>query len=80
MTDETAAKLVLYLQAANAELARAVQLVKDECSADEFEAWRMRLAEVLGALFIDVLDPLYRERPSLAPETLRDLYPPLKSD
>jgi len=75
MTSETADKLAQHLRAANEELARAVQLAKEECSADEFEIWRQRLAAVIGALFLDVLDPLYRERPSLAPDALRDQYP-----
>ena len=75
MTDETAERLAQHLQTANAELARAVGLAKDECSAEEFELWRERLAAVMGALLIEVLDPLYRERPYLAPNALRDQYP-----
>jgi hypothetical protein len=80
MTDGTAEKLAQHLKAANAELARAVQLAKDECAADEFEVWRDRLAAVMGALFVDVLDPLYRQRPSLAPDALRAQYPLRRSD
>ena len=80
MTDETAEKFAQHLRAANAELARAVQLAKEECSADEFDIWRERLAAVLGALFVDVLDPLYQERPSLAPDALRAQYPLRRSD
>ena len=80
MNDETAEQFSRHLKAANAELARAVQLAKAECSADEFELWRNRLATVMGALFIDVMDPLYRERPTLAQEALRDQYPLRRSD
>jgi hypothetical protein len=80
VTDQTAKKLAQHLRTANEELARAVQLAKHECSADEFEIWRQRLAAVIGALFLDALDPLYRERPSLAPDTLRDQYPLRRSD
>jgi hypothetical protein len=80
MTDETAERLAQHLQGANAELARAAKLVKDECSAEEFELWRERLAAVIGALAIDVLDPLYRERPYLAPDALRAQYPLRPSD
>ena len=75
MTDETAAKFAEHLQRANEELARAVQLAKDECSAEEFVVWRERLASVIGGLIIDALDPLYRERPALAPDALREQYP-----
>ena len=80
ITDETAAKAARHLQTANAELARVVHLMKDECSADDFEIWRERLANVLGALIIHALDPLYREKPSLAPDGLRDQYPLKPSD
>lgn len=75
MTDETAEKLVRHLRAANEELALAIRVAKDECSAEEFELWRERLAAVVGALFLDGLDPLYRERPSLAPDALKEQYP-----
>ena len=74
MRDETARELAGHLQRANEELARAVQLTMDECPREEFEVWRQRLASVLGVLVADALGPLYRERPSLAPESLRDLY------
>jgi hypothetical protein len=75
MTDETAERFVQHLRTANAELARAIQVAKDECSADEFELWRERLGMVIGELFIQLLDPVYRIRPSLAQEGLRDRYP-----
>ena len=75
MTDETATKFAQHLQRANEELARAGYLAKEECSTDEFEVWRDRLGGVIGALIIDVLDPLYRERPELAPDALREQYP-----
>lgn len=80
MMPETAEKLAEHLRAANAELSRAVALVQSECAPDEFEVWRGRLASVMGALTLDALDPLYRERPALAPETLRALYPLPSSD
>jgi hypothetical protein len=80
MTDDTAQKLLLHLRTANEELARAVEIAKKECSAEEFETWRERLGAVLGSLFLDVLDPLYRERPSLAPDALRAQYPLRRSD
>jgi hypothetical protein len=80
MTDEIAEQLAHHLEAANAELARAIQLAQDECSAGEFEIWRDRLATVMGVLVVDVMAPLYRERPSLAPEALRAHYPLRRSD
>jgi hypothetical protein len=35
MTDETAEQLAHHLEAANAELARAIQLAQAECTAGE---------------------------------------------
>jgi len=75
MNDETAKKLAEHFRAANAELGQAIRVAKEDCSVDEFEIWRDRLAAIVGALVLDVLDPLYRERPALAPEALRDQYP-----
>jgi hypothetical protein len=80
MTDETAEQLARHLEAANAELARAIQLAQDECSAGESEIWRNRLATVMGVLVVDAMAPLYRERPALAPEALRAHYPLRRSD
>ena len=76
MNKETAGQLAKHLQAAVVELGQAAQLVKDECTEDEFELWRARLATVMGALVVEGTDPLYREHPSLAPLGLRDLYVP----
>jgi len=81
MTDETADAFAQHLRMANEALARAAQLAKEQCPADEFEIWRKRLAAVIGSLVLDALDPpLYRERTYLAPEALRAQYPLRQSD
>lgn len=74
MDSVTAAKLANFLSDANEQLGLAVRLLKDSCNEEEFEAWRHRLANVIGALFLDGLDPLYREHAKLIPEALRDHY------
>ncbi len=75
MNDATSEKFVEHLRTATAELARAVQLAKNECSSDEFEIWRARLGLIIGELFVRVIEPLYTEKPALAPEEMRARYP-----
>ncbi len=76
MNKETARRLASHLEAAVVELGQAAQLVKDECTEEELELWRARLATVMGAFVVEGTEPLYREHPSLAPVGLRDLYLP----
>jgi hypothetical protein len=49
-----------------ARLDSSVATVKEECSSEEFEAYRRAVGGILGEM-VEVLNPLYAEHPSLKP-------------
>jgi len=50
-----------------AELNSSVGLVKSHCTKEEFESYRGAVARILGYMFLDIMNPLYREHPELKP-------------
>ena len=46
--------------------------VKEQCPAHESEAYIKATAPVVGAIVMDVLEPLYRQHPELKPHNWDD--------
>jgi hypothetical protein len=66
--DRTTAKNALDLvNKGHGLLMESLRLVEAECSGEEYKAFQTEMAQVLGQLFFLVMEPIYREHPSLAP-------------
>jgi hypothetical protein len=64
---QTASAALEMMEAAHELLMDSLQLVKATCSEDEYKAYRGGMSQVLGRLFFLVMEPIYRQHPSLAP-------------
>lgn len=53
-------------------------LVESTCSPEDFVAYNKALSRVLGAVVIDVMQPLYEDNPTLKPHNWDS--PPWKSN
>jgi len=66
--DEAIAKSALDLMnKAHALLMDSLKLVQQKCSDEEYKEFQSGMAHVLGRLFFLVMEPIYREHPSLVP-------------
>ena len=45
----------------------SIRMVMETCDREDFEAYRRGAGRVMGYIFLDVLDPLWRAHPSLKP-------------
>ena len=67
--DEATAKNALDLMTqAHTLLMDSLRLVQEKCSAEECSQYQAGMAHVLGRLFFLLMEPVYREHPSLAPD------------
>ena len=55
-------------------LNESVQRVMDTCPDEEFEAYRSRIGQIMGAIYLDVMRPIYRQYADLEPMELRDSH------
>ena len=46
-------------------------LTTDTCTAEEAMKFRRAAGKIMGHIFVDILDPVYREHPELEPEELK---------
>jgi hypothetical protein len=74
MKEEVAEKLSVLLLQINAKLNDSVALVRDTCTNEEFETFRTEIGKIMGGLFLEVAERLYREHPLLRPEQLNGTY------
>jgi len=66
--DEAVAKHALDLMnKSHSLLMESFRLVQERCSEDECRQFQSEMAKVLGRLFFQLMEPIYREHPSLAP-------------
>ncbi|MDQ0038521.1 hypothetical protein J2W30_006308 [Variovorax boronicumulans] len=49
-----------------------LQLVRDSCTEEEFKWYKSTVSPVMGALVLDVLNPLYKKYPEAKPEGYDD--------
>lgn len=72
--DEAVAKNALsLLENADRLLMESIALVKERCPREESKQFLAGMSHVLGNLFFRVMEPIYREHPSLAPpDTSKD--------
>jgi hypothetical protein len=54
----------------SAKLDQSIASVQDQCSLEEFEAYRLSAGRVMGYIFTDISIPLYEMHPELKPEGL----------
>jgi len=59
-------------------LDESTQLVKSTCSAEDFADYNKSIGRVLGAVVMDVMEPLYTDNPTLKPRNWDS--PPWKSN
>jgi hypothetical protein len=45
----------------------SIATVRDQCSPEEFAAYRRAVGRIMGQMLLEVLNPLYAEHPSLKP-------------
>src|SRR5258708_10174255 len=64
---ETARQAVELARQANKLLIDSLELVRSNCSNEEYEAYKRGIAHVTGSLFFLVVEPVYSAHPSLAP-------------
>ena len=72
INDESVAKQISDLMLEyGARLDASVALVRGRCTEDEFRAYRSAVGEVMGAMLLEIMNPLYARHPALKPDGLR---------
>jgi len=67
MTRAAAEKVIQGLLAASGTLNETVRLVQAEVPDTVFQDYRKRTAEVMGAIYLDLMKPIIRDYPDLDP-------------
>ena len=66
--DAVQAQLALkMIDEAHKLLMDSLELVRVNCSVEEYEAYRWGIAHVTGPMFFFLMEPIYCQHPSLAP-------------
>jgi hypothetical protein len=67
---ETAKQVSDVMLDVSSRLNQSIILVQDTCSAEEFKDYRRSVGAVMGEILLEVLNPLYKQHPSLKPKGL----------
>lgn len=67
----TAKQVERILRDANGRLNDALLVIKEDCSIEEFEGYRRTIGEIMGAVVVDLLQPIYQQFPEATPSELQ---------
>jgi hypothetical protein len=71
MQKETAKQLTAIMLECCKKLDDSIVLVTDSCVGEESMQFRRAAGKIMGHIFVDILDPIYREHPELEPDDLK---------
>jgi hypothetical protein len=71
MKVQTAAAITKLMLDVSAQLDAAVKLVMDDGDPAELVAYRNCIGNIMGQIYCDILTPIFKQYPQLAPAELR---------
>jgi hypothetical protein len=71
MNKECATRINDVLVQCYKDLHSSIDTARSSCSDAEHHAYCRRIGAILGYMLIDLLDPMYKEHPDIAPDFLR---------
>ena len=72
MNEQIARKVSARLNRINTQLGEVVYLIHENCGKREYKRYQKELNKIIGALYINVSSPIFKEHPHLIPKDLRD--------
>jgi hypothetical protein len=67
---ELAKRMLDLMEAISAQVNESIREVQQQCTEEEFKAYRRGAGRVMGYAFTDVMAPIYQEHPDLKPAGL----------
>jgi hypothetical protein len=71
MTKATAQRLSDITRALGDQLMKAAKMIQDAESREVFDAYKQGIGNVMGAMYDEILGPLYKEHPDIEPPEQR---------
>ena len=71
MQKDTARQLTSIMLECCKKLDESIALVMTACTGEESMRFRRAAGKIMGHIFVEILDPIYREHPELEPEELK---------
>ena len=70
MDFDVAEKISILMLQLNSKLDDSVAYVRDNCTQEELEVYRRAVGKIMGAILMDIEEPIFKEHPSLLPDGL----------
>jgi hypothetical protein len=71
MEIDLARKVSSEMQDIQGRLRAALTAIRDGCPDEEFKRYRFGFANAMASIFLEVLEPIFKEHPSLEPPYLK---------
>jgi hypothetical protein len=68
---DTATEVEMMMRQCSETLNASIRRVMDTCPEDEFKAYRRVISQIMGSIYLDVMQPIHRQYPDLEPKELR---------
>lgn len=72
LNDEIAKQVDEVLIRCSSEINETIRLVQEKCSKEEFDDYRKSAGYIMGLIFLDLREKIYKLHPDIAPEELKE--------
>ena len=69
---DTAGEVEKMMRQCSETLNESIRRVMEMCTDEEFKVYRRVIGEIMGAIYLDVMQPIHRRYPDLEPEESRE--------
>ncbi len=71
MNIDLASKISSEMLEVGTRLNATLQAIKESCPEEEFKRYRLGFANAMASIFLEILEPIFKEHPALEPDNLR---------
>ncbi len=68
---DIAREINLLMLKIGADIDKSIAMVKDNCTQEEFEAYRKAAGKIMGDMLLEVMNPIYKTHPDLKPTEMK---------
>lgn len=77
MDEKTSREVLEALLACLRELDKAIEFAAAQAEPEEFRRFRALAGRAMGLIFVELIEPIYREHPILQPDYLKEGNAPM---
>ena len=71
LNKDIAREINLLMLKIGSDIDKSIAMVKDNCTQEEFDAYRKAAGKIMGNMLLEIMNPIYKTHPELKPKEMK---------